>query len=94
MYINIHIHRYMYILGNAYTQVSTRAHKCTCTHTHMFITGNIRSIIYIILVGFSYHPITIAITSMDTRDSQNNYVRPLHLLFVKKLFEICLGELC
>lgn len=62
----------MYILGKC---IHTGIRKCTQMHMHTHsyvygITGKIRNIIYIILVGFFYSPITISITSTDTRDSQ------------------------
>lgn len=62
----------MYILGKCLhtgMHTSTQMHM----HTHSYVYGmtrNIRKIIYIILVGFFYNPITISLNSVGTRDSQ------------------------
>lgn len=73
----MHTHRYAHMHTNAH------AHSLICLWNYNDYKKHVHH-----PSGIFYNPITISITSMDTRGSKNIYVRPLCRLLVKKIFEI------
>lgn len=72
-YLPKYTYIYVHFWANAYIQVCTHAHKCTCTVICLWNYKEYK--IHIIHnihhpSGVSYNPITISLTSVDTYDSQ------------------------